>query len=534
MSRPAFLLAIALLSLVGCAVPLDPPPAGPATDDQPARPGGVLRLAAGDDVRTLDPAIGYDVASWSFEQMLFNSLVTYDAGTTIVPDIAASWDQSPDGMRFLFALRTDVRFGSGRVCEASDVKYSLERLLKLSLHSQGAVFFHGIAGAREYASGHADAISGIVARAPHVVEINLTAPDPLFLHKLAMPFAAIVDREAVEREGDTAFSRRPMGTGPFILDEWVAWQRLRLTRNPFYFRSGLPYLDGVELTIGVSDQLAWFKYQHGELDVTGIPSAEFNRVMADTRYRSVLLEHPTLRTEYVGLNCGIAPFDRVPVRQAMNLAVNKQRLLELIDGRGVIANGVLPPDMPGYYPGAPRYLHDPQGARGRLAEAGLSDGFRTELWVARSDSALRVSQSLQQDLAAIGVEMAIKPVDFPALIEAIRHPGQVPLFLLGWEADFPDPSNFLTVLLHSRSRDTNNNTFYSEREVDILLDAAEPLLDPTQRYPLFRAAEVRVMQDAPWVPLFHPVSFAVRHPRVRGYHLHPLRPARVETVSLAW
>src|SRR6185295_7940478 len=178
-------------------------------------------------------------------------------------------------------------------------------------------------------AGHAAEIRGITTPAPDRVEFALGAPDPLFLHKLAMPFASVVDREAVEREGDTNFSRRPAGTGPFVLAEWVYGQRLRLARNPSYFRAGRPYLDGVELTIGVSDQLGWFKYQRGELDISGIPSAEFNRVTADPRYRPILLERTTLRTQYLGLNCELAPFDQVAVRQALNLAVDKKRLLEL-------------------------------------------------------------------------------------------------------------------------------------------------------------------------------------------------------------
>lgn len=531
--RRAVGIAAGLL-IVGCGMPLDPPPAGPADGEEQQRAGGVLRLSSPDDVHTLDPARGYDTASWAFEQMLFDTLVDYDEGTTIVPELALSWEQSPDGRQVTFRLRPDVRFSSGRACSAADVKYSLERLLRPSLHSQGAEFFQGIVGAREYAAGTADTVRGIATPAPDRVQFTLEAPDALFLHKLTMPFAAVVDREGVERVGDDDFARHPAGTGPFVLAEWVAWQRLRLTRNPTYFRAGLPYLDGVELTIGTSDQLAWFKYQAGELDISGIPSAEFTRVIADPRYRPVLLERTTLRTQYLGLNCEVPPFDQVPVRQAMNLAINKQRLLELIDGRGVVANTILPPDMPAYDPATPGYPHDPATARARLTEAGLGAGFSTVLWATHDDGALRIAQSMQQDLKAIGIDLAIKPVDFPALIEAIRRPGQVPLFLLGWEADFPDPSNFLTVLLHSRSRSTNNNAFFADPEVDRLLDAADALLDPARRNASFHAAEVRIMREAPWVPLFHPVSFAVRHPRVRGYHLHPLRPARIDTTWLAW
>jgi ABC-type transport system substrate-binding protein len=528
-------LAACLVLAAGCIVPLDPPPAGDAEGGGPPHQGGVLRLAAGEDPRTLDPAIGYDTVSWSFEQMLFNTLVDYGEGTDIVPELATSWEVSPDGRRYAFQLRTDVRFSSGRALTSADVRYSLERLLKPSIHSQGAEFFQEVVGAHDYSAGRAQGVSGIETPAPDRVVFRLEGTDPLFLHKLAMPFAAVVDREGVEREGDVGFARHPAGTGPFVLAEWTYGQRLRLARNPTYFRAGLPYLDGIELTIGVSDQLAWFKYQRGELDVSGIPSAEFMRVTADPRYRPVLLERTTLRTQYLGLDCEVAPFDQVLVRQAMNLAIDKQRLLELIDGRGVIANGILPPDMPGFDPSLPSaYAHDPDAARARLASAGMAKGFTTTLWASRDDGSLRIAQSIQQDLRDVGVELLIKPVDFPALIEAVRHERQVSLFLLGWEADFPDPSNFLTVLLHSRNRTTNNNTFYSNPEVDRLLDEADPLLDPATRFPLFHAAEVQVVRDAPWVPLFHPVSFAVRHPRVRDYELHPLRPSRVERTWLAW
>jgi peptide/nickel transport system substrate-binding protein len=528
----AALLATLVLA-ASCVVPLDPPPSGAPEGGGPPHPGGVLRLAVADDPRTLDPAIGYDTESWSFEQMLFDTLVDYDAGTTIVPKLAASWEAGADGRRFVFHLRDDVRFASGRPFTADDVRYSLERLLSPRIHSQGAEFFRELDGADDYIAGRAPHVRGIVTPSPDVVEFDVTATDPLFLHKLTMPFAAVVDREGVERAGD-GFGQQPAGTGAFVLGEWVYGRTLRLDRNPHYFRAGLPYLDAVEVTVGLSDQLAWFKYQRGEIDIAGIPSAEFARVTGDPRYAPVLVHRTTLQTTYLGLNCGMAPFDRIPVRQAMNLAVDKDRLVSLLDGRGVVADGILPPDMPGRDPDLPRYAHDPAAARARLADAGLARGFATTLWTMNADTSLRMAQSVQADLRAVGVDVAIKPVDPTALFEAVRHPGQVPLFALGWEADFPDPSNFLTVLLHSRSRDTNNNTFYANPAVDRLLDEAAPLVEPAARQGLFHQAEVLILRDAPWVPLFHPVSFAVRHPRVRDYVIHPLRPSRVERVWMAW
>lgn len=530
-ARAALLLWVATL-LTGCVVPLDPPPESSVPAEAPMRAGGTLRLAAPEEPHTLDPAIGYDVASWSFELALFNMLVDYDDGTGIVGSLAARWDMSDDGRSYRFFLRSDVYFSTGRLMTADDVRYSLERLLSPELHSPGAEFFEGVEGAAAYSQRKAEHIAGVIVESPTVIVFRLTAADPLFLHKLAMPFAGVVDRETVTRVGEKEFRRHPVGTGPFQLAEWTYGQSLRLERNPYYFRKGFPLLDGVSLTIGVSDQLAWFKYQRGELDLAGIPSAEFARVTADPRYAPLISRRTTLRTQYIGINCALPPFDRPLVRRALNFAVDSQRLLELADGRGVVARSILPPDMPGAARRNTAYRHDPARARALLAEAGLPT-FETTMWSSADDAPLRMAQSVQRDLAEIGITTRIKPVTFPALIEAVRNSTQVPLFMLGWEADFPDPSNFLTVLLHSRNRGTNNNTEFADARADALLDRADATAAPAERFRLFQRAERRIMDGAPWVPLFHPVSFAVRHPRVRNYQLHPLRPARWEAVWVA-
>src|SRR5439155_1714460 len=207
--RPAWLLLLGVLA-AACAVPLAPPPSAPPDGDEPPRRGGVLHEASGEDPRYLDPAKGYDTVSWGLEQMLFSTLVDYDAGTTIVPELAESWTLSPDGRHVGFTLRHDLVFSTGRPMTAADVKYSLERLLRPAIHSQGAEFFHGIEGAKEYVAGVAKEVRGIRAPAPDRIEFDLTAVDPLFLHKLTMPFAAVVDREAAERFGDEDFTRHPV------------------------------------------------------------------------------------------------------------------------------------------------------------------------------------------------------------------------------------------------------------------------------------------------------------------------------------
>jgi ABC-type transport system substrate-binding protein len=375
-------------------------------------------------------------------------------------------------------------------------------------------------------------IAGITTPDAQTIRFELTDHDPLFLHKLAMPFAAAVPAEAVDRWGED-FARHPVGSGPFVLREWLPGQRVVLERNPDYFVPGVPRLPGVVRLVGVNSDLAWLKYEAGHLDVANIPPAEFPRVVRSPAYRTQLRQVTTMRTSYLGMNCAAPPFSDRRVRQAMNYAVNKAKLLRLINDRGVVAHGVLPPNMPGYDPDLRGYPFAPEDARRLLASAGYGDGFTTTLWVRSDEMALRLAQSVQQDLAEVGVAVRIKAIAWGPFLEAVRTPDLVPFFSLGWEADFPDPSNFLDVLLHSRAIGTNNNTNYRSAEVDTLLDTAARAMDDHVRVAALRRAEALVVGDAPWVFLYHPVSYAIVSTRVRDFVLHPLRPPRLERVWLA-
>ncbi len=490
-----------------------------------------LRMADQDDIPTLDPARGYDTASWQFEEMLFNTLVDYDPSANLAGELATDWQISADQRTYTFHLRPDVRFTNGRPVESADIRFAIERVLDPHTRSQGAEFFRGIVGAQACAEA-ACSVRGIETPDAHTLRITLREFDPLFLHKLAMPFAAAVPEEEVARWGED-FARHPVGSGPFMLREWAQGRHLLLVRNPDYFIAGVPRLAGVLRLVGVNDDLAWLKYESGQLDVANIPPAEFPRVIRAPRYQPLLHHITTMRTTYLGMKCTMAPFTDRRVRQAMNFAVNKQKLLRLINDRGVVAKGFVPPNMPGYNPSVPGYDFDPARARRLLAEAGYPDGFTTTLWVQSDETRLRQAQAVQQDLADIDVRARIKPLAWGPFLEAVRPPDLVPFFWLGWEADFPDPSNFLEVLLHSKNIGTNNNADYRNPEVDALLDAAASAIDPRARLQLLQTAELRAIGDAPWVFLYHPVSYEIVHPRVRDFELHPLRPARLEQVWLA-
>ena len=495
------------------------------------RHGGVLRLAAAEDVPTLDPAVGYDTTSWFFEQHLFETLVTYDDANTLIPALAERWEVSPDRRRYRFTLVPGAVFSDGTLLTAGDVVGSLERVLDPHTRSQGAEYFRGIRGARDFVAGTAAHVAGLTGPDTRTLAIELEEPDPLFLHKLALMFAAVVPATLARQLGDD-FVTRPIGSGPFVLREWRRGERIVLARNPRYRRSDLPYLDGVVEQIGVNQQLAWLMFESGELDVTQIPPADFPAVIRDPARTDQTIHATTLTTSYVGLNCQMTPLDDRRVRQALNYAVNRAEVIALLNGRGIAARGIVPPNLPGYHTDFPGYAFDPAKARALLAEAGWAQGFEIELWTQGSDTDVKIAQKIQQDLAKVGVELGIKLVAWSSFLEAIRQPRTVPLFDLGWSADFPDPSNFLDVLFRSSRWDANNHTFYGNPAVDRLLDRAGAHADQAERMRLYAEAERLIVEDAPVIFLYHPITYVIRQPRVHGYTIHALLPARVTEVWL--
>ena len=493
----------------------------------------VLRLAAADDVPTLDPAIGYDTASWTFEQAIFDTLVRYrDADVELEPGLALSWEISKDATTFTFHLRRDARFSNGRPVTGADFKYAIERVLKPSTQSKGSEYYRGIVGAVDFISGRSNEVSGIELPDPYTMIFHLTAPDPIFIHKLTMPFAAAVPREEAEKWGED-FSHHVVGSGAFKLSRWIAGQRLVLTRNPYYFAKGLPKLDAVVEMMGVNEELEWLKYEAGEVEVSTIPSAEFPRVIKTPSLKALTIHNVTVTTDYVGMNCQMPPFTDVRVRQAFNYAINKEKLLALLNGRGVVARGVLPPGLPGYTPDLKGYPYDLAKARRLLEEAGVRKGFAPVLWMRADQTMLILAQSIQQDLALVGVNAVLKPVAWGPLLEAIREPHNLQLFMLAWEADFPDPENFLEVLFSKRQWRSNNDTFFYDPEVDRLMAQAAPIADLSRRFELYRQAERLIISQAPWVFLYHPVSYVIRQPWVHDYLINPMRPSRMEKVWLS-
>lgn len=551
--RPLALLA-ASLALAACGS-ASPTPAGSAATSGAAEAGatpttgGTLSIAFQGDIGSLDPAIGYDTVSWPAERLLFDTLVTYDAGTRIVPLLARTMPTvSADGRTYTFDLRDGVDFvrpdGSVlRPLRAADVAASLARLLDPKLKPApdpaGADFYADIEGADAVLAGTTSTLAGVKVLGPTRVEFDLARPDATFLQVLALPFASIVPAE-VAGEDTTAFAAHPVGSGPYLLRSYTKGQAAVFIRNPHFWDASRAGPDEIDLRVGVDGQAALQQVEAGSLDLMGdpLPAAAFGAVTADPRFARQVVRRTLVETQYLAMDTqppAGSPLADVRVRQAIAQAVDKSYILKLVHGAGVAAGCIFPPDLPGYDPSCDPYPYDPAAARRLLAVAGYPNGFSTTLYTDTDDPDPRIAGALRDDLAAIGVRVDVVAQAFDTYLATIAA-HKAPLAWNGWVQDFPDPSDFIDPLFSCASAavgNSSNPAFFCDHAIDALAARARAEPDGPARLADYREIQRRIMAQVPWVPVRFPDYYTLVGSRVRGFALHPVWIDDLRSVWLA-
>ena len=516
--RKALLTGVAALAIAAAGVQ--------AAHAEDIKQGGSMVVTYKDDVSTLDPAIGYDWQNWSMIKSLFDGLMGYEPGTaTLKKDLAEDYTISEDGTVFTFKLRKGVKFHNGRELTAEDVKYSIERVTNPKTQSPGAGFFGSIKGVEKMADGSATSLEGVTVVDPYTIKFELSRPDATFLHVMALNFSFVVPKEDVEKWG-ADFGKHPVGTGAFKLADWTLGQKLVFERNKDYWEAGLPKLDQITFEVGQEPVVALLRLQKGEVDMAGdgIPPAKFLEVKNDPNYAKLIVEGGQLHTGYITMKTTMKPFDDAKVRQAVNMAINKERIIRIINGRAVPASQPLPPSMPGYAKDYPGYKYNAAAAKALLTVAGYPEGFETELYVYNTDPNPRIAQAIQQDLAEVGIKAEIKSLAQANVIAAGGEPDQAPMVWsggMGWIADFPDPSNFYGPILGCSGAVKGgwNWAYYCNKDLDARAIAADSITNPDkadERIAAWRSIYLDLMKDAPWVPVFNEQRFTMRSERLGG------------------
>jgi ABC-type transport system substrate-binding protein len=488
------------------------------------KPGGSYTIVYKDDLNTLDPAVGYDFQNFSTIKAIFDGLMDYKHGTNeLVPDLAESYQISPDGMTYTFKLRHGVKFQNGREMKAADVKYSIERAVNPKTQSPGSGYFTPIKGFEEASTGKTTDISGITTPDDYTVVFQLTTPDATMLHVFALNFSFVVPKEEVEKYGDD-FGHHPVGTGDYKMTDWVKGQYIELERFAEGHHPDLPYADKIKIEFGLEAITQVLKVENNEADLTGdiFSPAKFLEVSKNPKLKDRFYEANQLNTTYMAMNAHVKPFDNLKIRQAVNLAIDKDRLIKIVNNRATATNQVLPPAMAGYDASYKGYGHDVAKAKELMAEAGFAKGFETEIYYQNVDPWPRLAQSIQKDLAGIGIKASLKGLDNAALQGIAGKVDGAPVSLTEWYADFPDPSNFYTAILgcSSAGDGSYNYAHYCNKDIEAAASAANAITDPAkaaERNAAWAKIYAEIMdKDSPWAPLFNPKRYTLRSERLQG------------------
>ncbi len=478
----------------------------------PKGPSRTLEYYFTYDPRSLDPAFSTDVPTGEVDALLFDNLTQFDVDGRLVPGLARSWEVDSTGSRYTFHLRTEAKFHDGRPVRAADVEASFLRALSPRSLGGRPWPLYPIQGARAFNKGEADRIPGLVVADDSTVVITLEEPLNIFPKLVAMPATAIVPTPTAED-----FDQSPVGSGPWRFVEWSHDDAIVLARNPAYWGE-VPLADSMRIRIIPEPLTQAAEYERGGLSVVEIPFGETRRW--EERHGAELKRRPTIRDLYIAINTTRGPLGDVRVRQALNLAIDVPTLLNsVMAGRGLQAHGVIPPGITGYDSARAPFPYDPDSARRLLAAAGHANGLSLRLWRSQRPEYARIAQTVQQSLAAVGIQVEIVQRDASSARSAVRK-GEADLFLTDWYADYPDPENFTYPLFYSKNAGTGGNyAFLNDPAIDSLTVRLRTTVDEAEKARLARETDARIFALAPWIFLWHPVDLWALNPEVQGWDI---------------
>lgn len=483
---------------------------------------------------------GFDVVQYNTltttnasADVLMNRLVEFDAASaTLKPSLAQSWSVSDDGLVYDFQLRQGVKFHHtdyftpSRELSAADALFSFQRML------DPANPWHKVA---QSGFPHAQSmqlpslIKSVEAPDPQHLRFTLNRPEATFLATLSMGFASIYSAEysaqLLKAGTPEKLNAQPIGTGPFVFKRFQKDAVVRYAANPDYF-AGKPSVDTLVYAITPDANVRLQKVRRGECQIALSPKPlDVSAARQDASLQ--VIDTPAFMTAFVAFNSQHPPLDKPEVRQAINLALDKQAYLKAVfEGSATAANGPFPPTTWSYAKELPGYAHDPQQAKALLSKAGLKDGFDTTIWTRPTGSLLNPNpnlgaQLLQADLAKVGIRAQIRVIEWGELVRRAKA-GEHDLLFMGWAGDNGDPDNFLTPQFSCAAVQSGTNfARYCDKGLDQLISEGKGTSDVAKRTALYRQAQTQIQQQALWLPLAHPSAAALARKDVQGYQVSP-------------
>jgi peptide/nickel transport system substrate-binding protein len=485
-------------------------------------PSTLVIGGAGFDIKTLDPGRELENGSNNIDHATYDSLVTFDGEdlTTPKPSLASTWKVSPDGKTYTFVLRPNVRFASGNPLTSADVKWSIDRV--------------------RYIKGNAafllDGVEEVLAPDPLTVVIRLSEPRPAILPILSSPVLGAIDSRVVTENGGDAspdakekdkaeayLNAHSAGTGPYSLASYTPKQEIVLVKNPTHWR-GASKIDRIVIRNIPEPADQELMIKKGDLEiVTGIGPDQVRNlrnvpgVTVKTSLASTLVYVMMNQNPQVG-----GPFANPKVVQAVRYALDYQGILALAGPGAVRIAGVIPTNFPGALPARETVKTDRARAKALLGEVGAGEvsgtlSYASDL-VFYGVHANLIAQKVQQDLAAVGIKIALNGLPYSVAIQQYRE-GKNQLGIWQWAADYPDVSDYLVFVpgrTVAKRAGWLSDASPQAQEIAALGRTAETEVDNAKRVATYQRLNRMIAEHGPWAPMFQPVVPYAFRSNIRG------------------
>ena len=467
----------------------------------------------GADVTSFDPHQGKETPAVTVTCQIFDTLTAVDPATgEVKPQIAESWEQLDD-TTYVFHIRKGIKFHNGSELTAADVKFSLDRAI-----------------ASASVSYIVDFIKEVNVKDDFTVQVVLRAPYAPALRNLAVPFAAIVCKDVVEKD-EEAFKLRPIGSGPYKFVEWKPGDTVKLDAFDDYM-DGKPATPHLVMKVVPETSQRLIALETGDLDISydlGVNDVKRGRDNKDL----VILEAPSLSCWYISMNINKKPFDDPRVREAINYAIDRQLIVDTImSGNGQAADAIIAPSVFGYYPSGV-YEYNPEKAKALLKDAGYEKGFKTNLWVNDNQSRIEICQAVQAMLLDIGIDCSVEVMEFGSFIQKTTA-GEHAMGFFGWTTSTRDADYTYYSLEHSSKQGASGNrSFVHDPEVDKLVESGRSISDPEQRKTIYKDLALLLKKINNNAPLYYSTINVGAHKGIEGFVIDPVGYHDLSAVRVA-
>jgi ABC-type transport system substrate-binding protein len=497
--------------------------------------GGTVTVAYTTNLAFLDPAQAYTDDWWLLNGTIYNGLYQFDRhGKPQLCLAAAPPTISADGKTWTFKIRPDARFSNGMPVTADDFKFTMTRTLDPNLKpgvSWGQPIDAPIfQGAQDFVNGKARSVSGIQVVDQHTIRFVLAQPFSALPYILAVTVNMAMPRAVMQHKSADWINTHPLGAGPYMLQSWQRGVKAVLVRNAYYFRTSRPYIDKIVALENVPANLIALRIQKGEVDGFGndqeVAAPDLRQMSADPRYAGYITTASPAAVTWLDLNVNVSPLDKPQIRQAIAMAINRRRLVQLLGGNAIAAYQMYIPLDSQHDPQVdehPVYPYDPAKAAALVKAAGYNHAAITVLFGNDATYYAGMAPGIQQMLQQIGLNVNLRGVTTTSLI-AMNGPlkGHQISFNL-WSMDYPDAYDIYTGAMSCLANiaGTTIAAKYCDQAADTLFAQAQTKPLGTARDALLRQAQVRILQSASHIPLVFLKSIEIVSPRVQGFYYQP-------------